>query len=363
VILFGEHLRHDVLFPVPHRHYVFSLPIIIRRFFKYDRGLLSQLCNCVNESLLAYLRTVIGLPEGLLGAVMTIHTFGDYAKKWHPHIHLIVADGLFTRNGTFYVMPRGGELTFLAEIFRAKVLSMLKKEGQIGDDFIRMLLGWRHTSGFSVEKGVWIARDDEDGKEALAQYILRNPFSMEKLTYNEQTGMVIYHSKMTHGRNKKNFDVFDAEEFIAAITQHIPQKSFQMVRYYGWYSNRSRGEREKGVHRTGEQLAPKPAEVEVLNISAYKPRPIPSKTWRECIKKVWEADPLICPRCHAEMKIVGFITEAETIRNILEHLKRWDDPVQKGRSPPQSPSASRHVTYEPVDDGWLEYEEPCIMID
>ncbi|MCR4322025.1 MAG: DUF5615 family PIN-like protein [Candidatus Brocadiaceae bacterium] len=26
--------------------------------------------------------------------------------------------------------------------------------------------------------------------------------------------------------------------FIAAITQRIPEKSFQMVRYYGWYSNK-----------------------------------------------------------------------------------------------------------------------------
>jgi len=32
---------------------------------------------------------------------------------------------------------------------------------------------------------------------------------------------------------KKNFQLYQAEEFIAAITQHIPEKSFQMVRYYG----------------------------------------------------------------------------------------------------------------------------------
>ena len=45
---------------------------------------------------------------------------------------------------------------------------------------------------------------------------------------------------MSHGRNRKNFEIFDADEFIARITQHIPDKSFQLVRYYGWYSNRSR---------------------------------------------------------------------------------------------------------------------------
>ncbi len=50
---------------------------------------------------------------------------------------------------------------------------------------------------------------------------------------------------MTHGKNKKNFSICTAEEFIAAITQHIPNPSFQMVRYVGWYSNRMRGDREK----------------------------------------------------------------------------------------------------------------------
>jgi hypothetical protein len=48
--------------------------------------------------------------------------------------------------------------------------------------------------------------------------------------------------------NKKigrNFEVFIPFDFIAAITQHIADKSFQLVRYYGWYSNKMRGRRAK----------------------------------------------------------------------------------------------------------------------
>ena len=33
------------------------------------------------------------------------HIVGDYTK-WHPHIHAIVADGLFHRRGVFYVMAK-----------------------------------------------------------------------------------------------------------------------------------------------------------------------------------------------------------------------------------------------------------------
>ena len=53
----------------------------------------------------------------------------------------------------------------------------------------------------------------------MAQYIIRNPFSEAKLTYREDTGMVVYKSKMTLGKDKRSFLVVNAEEFIALITQ------------------------------------------------------------------------------------------------------------------------------------------------
>lgn len=116
---------------------------------------------------------------------------------------------------------------------------MLKEEGKIGDDLANRLMGWRH-SGFSVHNRVRVRRDDDGGREDMTQYIIRNTFSVEKLTYIKETATVIYRSKMTHGNtNKKNFQVYTPAEFIAAITQHIPEKSFQMVRFYGWYSNKS----------------------------------------------------------------------------------------------------------------------------
>ena len=60
----------------------------------------------------------------------------------------------------------------------------------------------------------------------FAQYIIRNPFSEQKMTYNEENGTVIYRSRM-HAKTKRNFEIFSAEEFIASITQHIPEKGFQ----------------------------------------------------------------------------------------------------------------------------------------
>ena len=73
---------------------MFSIPILLRVYFKYDRGLLTEFCHCARESLAIFFHTVLGFPEGITGLVMVIHTFGDYAG-FHPHLHAIVADGLF----------------------------------------------------------------------------------------------------------------------------------------------------------------------------------------------------------------------------------------------------------------------------
>lgn len=119
---------------------------------------------------------------------------------------------------------------------------MLKKEGVKDDAFISMILKWRCISGFNVDSSVRIARDDQAGLTALAHYIIRGSFSTAKLTYNSGTAMLVYRSKMTHGKNKRNLSIITAEEFIAAITQHIPEKSVQPVRCHGWYSSRMRGD-------------------------------------------------------------------------------------------------------------------------
>jgi len=42
---------HNILYPVPHRQFVFSIPIMLGVHFKYDRKLLTQLCHCAKESL------------------------------------------------------------------------------------------------------------------------------------------------------------------------------------------------------------------------------------------------------------------------------------------------------------------------
>ena len=109
-----------------------------------------------------------------------------------------------------------------------------------------------------------------------------------------------------------------------------------MVRYYGWYSNKSRGLRKKqGIAKPRAPPIQEPDKnIEIIDVSDYQPPRIPSKKWRECIKKIYEVDGCspnrltMLPEMRlserlwpgGEIKIISFITNFPVVRQILEHL-------------------------------------------
>ena len=175
------------------------------------------------------------------------------AGAFNCHLHALVADGLFSPSGVLYIAPKVSTKP-LEQMFRVRVIKMLVEEELLAEELAGKLLSWKH-GGFSALNGEPIKRNDTDGLKRVAQYIIRNPFSEQKMTYNEENGTVIYRSRM-RAQTKRNSDILSAEDFIAAITLHIPEKGFQMVRYYGWYSSREPRCREwpSGPRRSSESV-------------------------------------------------------------------------------------------------------------
>ena len=61
-----------------------------------------------------------------------------------------------------------------------------------------------------------------------------------------------------------------------------------MVRYYGHYSNASRGHRQK---KSLNDLIPSILEPVDLK---------PNRTWARLIQKIYEVDPLTCSKCQGQ---------------------------------------------------------------
>ena len=105
-----------------------------------------------------------------------------------------------------------------------------------------------------------------------------------------------------------------------------------MVRYYGYYSNVTRGKCRKNDH---DGLIPCILEPDGSS-KEYK------KNWARLIQKIYEVDPLTCPKCLGKMKIISVIEDNEVIKKILKHLGLWDS---KPRPPPKPrPVAERTKT-------------------
>ena len=61
-----------------------------------------------------------------------------------------------------------------------------------------------------------------------------------------------------------------------------------------------------------------------------------NSSWARLLRRVFEVDPLTCPSCGAEMKIVAVITEVPVIDGIVRHLKKTGrkDPFEARAPPP-----------------------------
>ena len=45
-----------------------------------------------------------------------------------------------------------------------------------------------------------------------------------------------------------------------------------------------------------------------------------STTWAACIKRIYEIDPLECPKCGGRMRIIAFIQDGAEIKHIMASL-------------------------------------------
>jgi len=162
----------------------------------------------------------------------------------------------------------------------------------ISSQLVQKLLGWRHP-GFSAHVGESIPAQERQRLEDTAAYLVRNPLSLRKLVYLDGQQAVLYRSRMNPFLGR-NFEALDPLEWLARMSDHIPDPGQHRTVFYGQYANRARG--------TG---------------------------WRDAAQKIYQVDPLVCTRCGQKMQMIAFLTDQLSIRRILDHLGLGTSPQDK----------------------------------
>ena len=149
--------------------------------------------------------------------------------------------------------------------------------------------------------------------ENLARYIIRASFSQKRMKYIPEEAKVTYRSKYSKGEKE-----FSELEWMAILCSHIPDRGEQTVRYY---SNVCRG-RRKRQNCDGADF--------IITDDEY--RRGCNKSWARLIRKIYEVDPLICPKCGGDMRIIAPVEDYKVIKKILDYLKIYE--FRRKRPPP-----------------------------
>jgi hypothetical protein len=328
------HIDQDVCESVPHRQLVFTIPKRFRLYCRYDRKLLGRMARQAWLCVLKYAQEILARKDIKPGMIATLQTAGELLN-WHPHIHALVTCGAFTEDSTFLDIPEFNEERMQA-LWEDSIFKLLIRESLITDEVEEQMRSWDHT-GFGFDQSVYLPAGDRKGIERLVQYMVRCPFSLGRLIKVTDEGAVIYKSEKSECRpfpdmkspslrqgTKRNFQILPVLDFIAEFTQHIPIKGSHLIRYSGWYSNRARGARA----RVDETEKLEKVEEETAFQQARR------QQWAMLIQRIYEVDPMVCPRCGGQMAIISFIPppQEKVIEKILRHCGLWEEPSQ--RAPP-----------------------------
>lgn len=124
--------------------------------------------------------------------------------------------------------------------------------------------------------------------EYVGRYLGRPVIATKRIdSYDKEADTVTFHYNR-HEDNAYIEKTIPAIEFIKLLMQHIPEKNFKMIRYYGIYGRHR--EIDKKLRRA------RSAEKQKYLVSLNK--------WRTSILLSFGYDPLSCPSCRKEMRLL-----------------------------------------------------------
>ena len=232
-----------------------------------------------------------GKEKGILpGIFAVLHTFGRDLKQ-NVHIHLSSTCGGLTDSGEWK------KLTFhahsLMKQWRHAIVSLLRKHRDTlklpSELMSKKALEAFFSKEYDKHWHVWVSPPEKNHRRHinyLGRYLKRPPIALSRILYaNHEKVVFKYYDHTT--RQHRRF-VCTPEAFTERLLQHVPEKGFQMIRYFGFLANRVRS-----------KLLPKV--YKALNLAPKIPRQI---TFAELMQASWGDHPYACLKCKTEMTCV-----------------------------------------------------------
>jgi hypothetical protein len=151
--------------------------------------------------------------------------------------------------------------------------------------------------------------------------MIRSPVSLQRINYLPETEQVLYQANKGH--DQEDSEIIDSMEFLARVLMHVPDLNKPYIHHYGIYSNRSQHKPRKDSTSAEATQNEDPPFVSNSNLR---------RRWANLIRRVYQTDPLICPKCGSDMRIISFITQPKVIHKILDHLEKRG---AETRAPPE----------------------------
>ena len=159
---------------------------------------------------------------------MALHTAGE-TLAFHPHIHCIVSSGVFLSDDVDSFRQKTLDPDALRKNFEREVARMMSKKFEELLPIFSQILQQENT-GFNVWVGDIIKSGDHDIRKFLGRYLMRHPFSLERIII-KKNGVEVTSTKESVPTWKGT-----PLEFLARLSQHIPNHYEHLERFYGRHS-------------------------------------------------------------------------------------------------------------------------------
>ena len=285
--------QQELIFNVPHRHMVFTIPEELRQVFFQDRKKLNELSQLVAQVFEYYFQRRNKHLELKPGIITVIHTFGR-DLKFNPHIHVLVTEGAMDKYREWRPLDYIS-YEYLRKSWQKIVMDSMKKwfpdnanVKALIDDLYR-----RYPKGFYVnaEKKM---KNAKGAAKYIGRYLARPAIAEYRIQGYDREHVTFWYED--HRTKKRIVVKQPIYRFIYNILQHIPPKHFRMVGRFGLYSRRSYEKASQAMHLYEF--------VRTKQLSLRLEKVTKKKSYRQRMMEAFQKDPFLCPHCQRSMSLV-----------------------------------------------------------